>query len=76
MHHKQPAQENACAQAKITTVTTGGPRVFNPESAAWYNALLGVENTVRFVNNMDVVPSLPLAMTPLCAPLLALTLIA
>ena len=48
-------------------VTSGGPRVFDPNSAAWYETLMG-ESAVRFVNNMDVVPSVPFANNLLCAP--------
>ena len=55
------------AQAAVTTVVTGAPRVFNPAAAAWYDALMGATTTTRIVNNMDVVPSLPPEMSFPCA---------
>ena len=56
------------AQAVVQTVTTGSPRVLDPSAAAWYDELMGVTSTVRYVNNMDIVPSFPLGQSLLCGP--------
>lgn len=47
------------SQAEVEVVTAGSPRVFNPAAAQWYDA--NVLQNFRFVNNKDVVPSLPYA---------------
>lgn len=52
----------------MQTVTTGSPRVLDPLSAAWYDNLMGVTSTTRYVNNMDIVPSFPLGQSLLCGP--------
>ena len=56
------------AQAVVQTVTTGSPRVLDPLSVAWYDNLMGVTSTTRYVNNMDIVPSFPLGQSLLCGP--------
>ena len=52
----------------MQTVTTGSPRVLDPLSVAWYDNLMGVTSTTRYVNNMDIVPSFPLGQSLLCGP--------
>ncbi len=52
-------------QAKTVTVYhSGSPRVFDPKGAAWWNNLIGLNNSYRVVNNMDVIPSLPPQVIP------------
>ena len=46
-------------QAEVEVVTAGSPRVFNPAAAQWYDK--SVLSNYRFVNNKDIIPSVPFA---------------
>ena len=44
------------AQAAVTVYHSSSPLIFDPAGAAWYNEVIGVNNSIRVTNNKDLVP--------------------